>query len=210
MVKTALFLAPHTDDVELGCGATLARYSEEGVDVYAAAFYCGRSTEQQTETNTLQREYESAMNLLGIKSQNLYRYHYPARCFDRHRQEILESMRELKRCLQADIVFVPSSYDFHQDHQVICREALRVWKDTSIWGYELPWNHTVFHAQAFTVLQERHVQAKWEALQEYHSQFKLGRPYFDEDIIRSLARMRGIQCGARWAEAFEVIRCKYS
>ena len=33
-----LVLAPHTDDGELGCGATLARYVKEGSRVSYAAF----------------------------------------------------------------------------------------------------------------------------------------------------------------------------
>ena len=31
--KRVLALSPHTDDVELGCGGTLARWAEEGTDV---------------------------------------------------------------------------------------------------------------------------------------------------------------------------------
>ena len=32
-VRTALVLAPHTDDGEFGCGGTMARLVEQGVDV---------------------------------------------------------------------------------------------------------------------------------------------------------------------------------
>src|SRR5262249_11400292 len=36
--KRALVLAPHTDDGEFGCGGTMARLVEEGVDVRYVAF----------------------------------------------------------------------------------------------------------------------------------------------------------------------------
>jgi LmbE family N-acetylglucosaminyl deacetylase len=33
-----LVLAPHTDDAELGCGGTMARWIDEGASVYTAVF----------------------------------------------------------------------------------------------------------------------------------------------------------------------------
>ena len=36
--KRILILAPHTDDGEFGCGGTISKYIEEGVEVYYAAF----------------------------------------------------------------------------------------------------------------------------------------------------------------------------
>ena len=37
-VKKILVLAPHTDDGEFGCGGTIAKFIEQGLDVYYAAF----------------------------------------------------------------------------------------------------------------------------------------------------------------------------
>jgi len=45
---------------------------------------------------------------------------------------------------------------------------------------------------------------KIEALNCYESQ--RCRAYFDDDFIQSLARTRGVQINASYAEAFEVIR----
>ena len=36
--RTSLVLAPHTDDGEFGCGGTMARLIESGVEVTYAAF----------------------------------------------------------------------------------------------------------------------------------------------------------------------------
>ena len=75
-------------------------------------------------------------------------------------------------------------------------------------GYELPWNHISFDAQAFVTLEERHLDAKWAALQAYTSQFELARPYFSRSFIEGLARVRGTQVKVEIAEAFEVMRIK--
>ena len=36
--KKILIVAPHTDDAEFGCGATISRMVEEGLEVYIATF----------------------------------------------------------------------------------------------------------------------------------------------------------------------------
>ena len=43
-IQTVLILAPHTDDAELGCGGTIARFLEEGKKIYVAAFSTARAS----------------------------------------------------------------------------------------------------------------------------------------------------------------------
>ncbi|MBL6731310.1 MAG: PIG-L family deacetylase, partial [Bacteroidia bacterium] len=43
-IQTVLILAPHTDDAELGCGGTIARFLEEGKKMYVAAFSTARAS----------------------------------------------------------------------------------------------------------------------------------------------------------------------
>jgi LmbE family N-acetylglucosaminyl deacetylase len=107
------------------------------------------------------------------------------------------------------MVFLPSANDLHQDHQVLNAEGLRCFKDMTVWGYELPWNNIGFPAQAFVTLEPCDLQAKWEALQAYKSQFELTRPYFSREFIEGLARVRGVQVKSPYAEAFEVMRLKW-
>ena len=87
-------------------------------------------------------------------------------------------------------------------------EGLRAFKDLSVLGYELPWNHVAFSAQAFFCLEERHLARKWLALSCYRSQLEMGRSYFSEEFILSLARVRGTMVKAPFAEAFEVLRLR--
>ena len=51
---------------------------------------------------------------------------------------------------------------------------------------------------------ERAVDAKVRMVSAYASQRRNGRPYFDADLVRGLARVRGAQIRAPWAEAFAV------
>lgn len=208
--KKVLFLAPHTDDVELGCGATLARVIEEGGDVYIAAFSTARqSLPPNTPSNQLEIEFRSAMDVYGVDSTHLFVYDYEVRKLNFSRQDVLENMIELKNQIDPHWVFLPSGNDLHQDHQVVFNEGLRAFKDRTIWGYELPWNHISFNAQGFIKVELRHIENKWLALQEYKSQIVKKRPYFEKTFIEGVAKMRGVQINETYAEAFEVVRIKF-
>ena len=203
--KQVLVLAPHTDDGELGCGATIAKLIDEGVNVsYAAFSTAAASVPPEFPPDQLAVEVAHATSRLGIPSENLHIYDWEVRKLNYVRQEILEELIKLRDRLKPDLVFLPSSKDIHQDHLTIYHEGLRAFKFSSILGYELIWNNLSFSTDCFVVLEEQHVNRKVEALSMYETQN--GRAYMDPDFIRSLAKVRGTQIGADWAETFEVVR----
>jgi LmbE family N-acetylglucosaminyl deacetylase len=200
--KKVLILAPHTDDGELGCGGSIARFIEEGKEVFYIAF---ASVPKDTEDkDVLKKECEKATTILGISKSNLILLEYPIREFLSYRQEILDDMINFLKQIKPDLVLLPSTFDTHQDHQVIAQEGFRAFKKVTCLGYELPWNNLTFTTQCFVKLEERHLRKKIEAINCYESQ--RDRDYVSEEFIRSLARARGIQIGTTYAEAFEVIR----
>ena len=205
MFSRVLILAPHTDDGELGCGGTIARFIEEGKEVYYAAFSVAeKSVPEGFPKNILEIEVRKAMKILGVSESNLLIYKYEVRTFSYHRQEILEDIISLRKELQPDLVFIPSPNDLHQDHKVIAEEGIRAFKKSTILGYEMPWNNISFNTISFIPLEERHIKKKIDALRCYETQRY--RSYLNEDFIRSLARTRGTQIEVEYAEAFEVIR----
>jgi len=200
-----LVLAPHTDDGELGAGATINYLIEKGKKVVYVAF----STAEQSvppgfPRDTLKTEVRHATKKLGILPENLHILNYEVRKLNYVRQEILEELIRIKNHTQFDMVFMPSLHDIHQDHTTISQEAVRAFKNTTLLGYELIWNNLSFNTQCFVKLEKRHIDAKIEALQEYKSQGI--RNYLSPDFITSLARTRGVQIGCEYAEAFEVVR----
>lgn len=202
--KRVLILAPHTDDGEFGCGATIHKCAHDN-DIYYAAFStCELSVPDTFEKEILKTEVKDATRRLGIKEQNLTLFNYPVRTFNDQRQAILDDLLGLKNQIQPELVFIPCRNDVHQDHQVITNEAIRAFKYASILGYEMPWNNFFFNSSCFVKLQETDIEAKVKALSVYKSQAH--RPYANTDFITSLARVRGVQAGHTYAEAFEVIR----
>jgi N-acetylglucosamine malate deacetylase 1 len=209
-MQRILVLAPHTDDAELGCGGTIARFVEEGRKVFVAAFSTAEeSLPSGMSPDTLKREFLEAMPLLGVPVPQLTVFDFQVRRLGYHRQDVLEKIVVLRREIAPDLVLLPSGHDLHQDHQVVFAEGLRAFKDMSVMGYELPWNHIDFSAQAFFALERRHIEKKWTALKSYRSQLDLERLYFKQEFIEGIARVRGAQVRAEWAEAFEVLRLRW-
>lgn len=203
--KKALILAPHTDDGEFGCGGTIARMIDEGTEVYLAAFSsCEKSVLKKYPSNILVDELKRATKKLGIPSENLFLYDFEVRIFNERRQDVLQTIIDLREKLNPDVVFMPSLDDIHQDHATIAQEGLRAFKFCTLLAYEMPWNNLAFETTAFVFLKEKYIKQKIEALKEYESQSH--RPYSNEEFIRSLARIRGVQINTTYAETFNVVR----
>jgi N-acetylglucosamine malate deacetylase 1 len=203
--KKILVLSPHTDDGELGAGGTIARLCELGADVHYAAFSTAEtSVPAHLPRNILEVEVRHATRELGIREDRLHIYKYEVRKLNYVRQEILEELIRLRAEHGFDLVLMPSMNDIHQDHATVATEGLRAFKTTTILGYELIWNNLKFETIGFVTLQEEHVRRKAAALEQYKSQN--GRPYMSADFVHSLARARGVQIGADYAEAFEIVR----
>lgn len=203
--ENILILAPHTDDGELGAGATINLLTEKGKNVVYAAFSTAeQSVSDDFPKDILKTEVKTATGKLGINPNNLLIYNYEVRKLSYVRQEILEELIRIKNQYSFDTVFIPSLHDIHQDHTTIAQEGVRAFKNCTLLGYELIWNNLTFNTQCFIKLKEKHIQAKINALQEYKSQGK--RNYLSPEFIFALAKARGVQIGCEYAEAFEVIR----
>jgi N-acetylglucosamine malate deacetylase 1 len=200
-----LVLAPHTDDGEFGCGGTIARLIDEGKEVYYVAFsICEESVPEGFPKNILEIEVKKATHELGISLGNLFINKFPVRNFASHRQDILENLIVLRDSIKPDLVFMPSSFDVHQDHVIIFQEGRRAFKNTSILGYEFMWNNFSFNSTAFSILSEENILKKIKSIDKYESQKK--RFYATEEMVKGSASFRGLQISKKYAEAFEVIR----
>jgi LmbE family N-acetylglucosaminyl deacetylase len=205
MFKKVLVLSPHTDDGELGCGGSIAKLTDEKKEVvYVALSCCEKSVPREYPPDILKNEVRKATSVLGIKKEKLLLYDFEVRDFPEHRQKILDTLLEIRNETKPDIVFTPSSFDTHQDHQTVRQETLRAFKKSTILGYEQPWNNITFNTLSFIPLEEKHIKRKISALKCYETQ--RDRKYLSEDFIKGLAQTRGTQIEERYAEAFEVIR----
>lgn len=199
-MKGALVLSPHTDDAELGAGATIHRLVHSGWDVRIAAFSTGNS-----DTGSTVDEFNAAMAQLGVTHCGVG--DFPARNYRQHRQAILDLLISMRDGIRPKLVLFPALSDIHQDHETIAAEAMRAFKGTgtTLLGYELPANTLrAWEGRVFMPVDEVDVYAKLAAIECYESQ--ADRPYVARDFLLSLAMVRGLQIRTKFAEAFEVVR----
>lgn len=190
-----LALSPHTDDAELGAGGTLAKLKENGSQITIFGFSAPKEVNKT--------EFESSVEILGPENTEIF--NFETRRFPSDRQEILQLLYDYNQERKPDLVLTPSTGDLHQDHQVVTEEAMRAFKQSTILGYELPWNNIHFDQNGFVELNRNHVEQKLEMLRQYESQIDR-RNYFEEDYLEGLVRTRGVQIESEYAEGFEVIR----
>ena len=180
-------LSPHTDDAELGCGATISKLIELGHKVEIIYFsYCSNKG--------LINEAQLASRELGIHDYSILEF--KVRQFPKQRQEILQFLFDLNKKVDIDMVFSPTLSDLHQDHQVITNECMRAFRSCTILGYELPWNNIQFTTNCFFSLEERHVDNKIKALNCYNSQKH--NYYFKSSFFLSVLNTRGTQMGTKY------------
>lgn len=202
--KNALILCAHADD-ELGCAGAIIRMVEAGYDVrYLALSYCAESVPPPFPPNALIEECRACTEELGISSDKVEILNFPVRHFPVYRQEILQQLIDRRNKFSPDVVFLPSSFDTHQDHQVVYQEGFRAYKFSTILGYELPQNTISFQSSVFISLSAASLSRKIKALNLYRSQ--QSRIYTSREFIESLAKVRGMQCNTEFAESFELVR----
>jgi len=195
-----LFVGPHPDDVELGCGGTISRWKNSADIMVVVLSPCN----DEPKNHNILNEAKTACNTLGVN--NLLLETLPRRTFHNDRQKIREILIRVKDDFEPTMVFCPSLHDTHQDHSVAAEETLRLFKDVGLACYESPRSSMNFTPNMYVSLSDADVKRKIDALGSYKSQFD--RFYFKANVVQAFLEMRGCQCRTRYAEAFEVMRIK--
>lgn len=194
--KNVLALSPHTDDIEVGAGGTIAKLVDSGSDVTVLIF--------SSPAPVLEKEWKTALRALGVEKYEVLGF--KDRCFSYSRQEILDYLYKYEQENSVDLVFTPSTTDYHQDHQTVTTEAIRTFKNSTILGYVIPRNNLVLREDCYIALDEAHVNTKIKAQMCYDSQIRLRQDRFNEEYIRAKLLTKGPNIGVKYAEGFELIK----
>ena len=143
--STILVLAPHTDDGEIGCGATLSKLLDLNCKIYYLAFCtCDSNLPDGFPNGTLEAELREATKVLSIPKENVIVKDFQVRCLSYERQAVLDILVALNKEISPDVVFAPTLEDLHQDHSTVTQEAIRAFKTKTLLCYEMPWNNFSF------------------------------------------------------------------
>jgi LmbE family N-acetylglucosaminyl deacetylase len=207
--KTILAISPHTDDVELSCGGSVAELTAHGCRVYYVALSDCQDTlvDSRFPFDTLAKECKSALKILGVKHKDISIFQHKNKFYCEEPRKIFETLEKLRDAIKPDLVFIPDVNQTHQDHKVVAEQAISVFRrKTSILSYEQPWNDLRFTPNYFIKLSDKSLSLKMKSIKEYKTQAAFKRGYLTREFICGLAATRGTQIDAQYAEGFKVVK----
>lgn len=198
--KKVCFIGAHPDDIELGCGALIARIAGKA-DIRCVTF---SDNQKNPLLRQLVGEHYASMETLGVPRERVDLLDFETRRFQEHRQDILEVMVGILREDDPDIVFVHSKSDVHQDHGVLTQEALRAFRGRTVLGFDVIRSSYGFFPDFLVGVDEADVQKKLDALACYKTY--AGKYYFAPEVTRATLIRNGAICERPYAEGFDILR----
>jgi LmbE family N-acetylglucosaminyl deacetylase len=196
-----LLLGSHCDDITVGAGGSLLELCRAypGVTVTALVLTGGGSLREEEERAALAAFCPGARLEMAVL--DLPDGRVPTRW-----ERAKGALEELRGLGEPDLIFAPSPHDAHQDHRTLATLVPTVFRDHLTLGYEiLKWEGDLTQPSVFLPLAEPVLREKITKLHEHYGSQR-DRSWFDAEAFGGLARIRGVQCHARYAEAFHVAK----
>lgn len=195
-VRRLLCVGAHSDDIEIGCGATVLRLLRELPNLKITwAVFCAagkRGDEARAACETLTGRHDVNLRLLEFRDA-----HLPGDWMN------VKAAVGALRDSEPDLIFSHRLDDRHQDHRLLAEFTGQTFRDHTILGYEIPkYDGDLGQPNVFVPCSECDLKRKCRACDVFKSQ--QSKQWFDDDTFRGLARIRGIECNSptRFAEAF--------
>jgi LmbE family N-acetylglucosaminyl deacetylase len=194
-----LLLGAHCDDLAIGAGGallTLCR-ARPGLRVTALVLTgggTGREAEERTALADFCPKAELSVRVLDLPDGRV-----PA-----HWERAKLALEELRGGCDPDLILGPAAHDHHQDHRALAKLVPTAFRDHLVLGYEiLKWDGDLVQPQAYLPLPAEVLAEKIDLLTAHYPS-QAGRSWFDAETFTGQARIRGVQCHARYAEAFHL------
>ncbi|MFD8569349.1 PIG-L deacetylase family protein [Streptomyces sp. NPDC059639] len=191
----------HCDDIAIGAGGTLLALcrARPGLRVDALVLSGGGTDREQEERAALAAFCPGADLRLTVDKM-------PDGRFPAHWEDAKAAVEELRERSEPDLVLAPRTDDAHQDHRGLAQLMTTAFRDHLVLGYEIvKWDGDLGRPSAYQPLSPETAEQKVALLQEHYPSQR-HRPWYDREAFLGLARIRGIECHARYAEAFAVTK----
>jgi LmbE family N-acetylglucosaminyl deacetylase len=194
-MKRVLALAPHPDDMEIGCAGTLAAYAARGAEIH---LFVATAGDVGGDADVRMREQEASAKLLGIR--RVFWGGFPDTHLPDHANALLARLEEVMREVDPDLVLVNHCLDTHQDHRTMGYVP-------NVLAYETPSSES-FQPTVFMDIQDT-LEMKLKALEAHASQIDQTHVRLSiVDIALATAHFRGVQGKLSCAEAFMPVRIR--
>jgi LmbE family N-acetylglucosaminyl deacetylase len=191
-----LCLGAHSDDIEIGCGGTLLHLlAGQRASVDWAVF-------SASGTRATEARRGAARFLRGAVRSRVVLHAYRDGFFPAEWERIKESFETLRSEVEPDMVFTHFRDDRHQDHRVLADLTWNTFRNHQILEYEIPkWDGDLGRPNIYVPLTTAEAKRKVRALMAVFASQRSKR-WFTASTFEALLRLRGVECGAEWAEAF--------
>jgi LmbE family N-acetylglucosaminyl deacetylase len=194
-----LCVGAHADDIEIGAGGLVLSLVASGATAHVDWWVLSAPGPRAAEATSSAEAF-----LAGAPSRRVEVGAFEDAQFPSQRSEIRAWLSERRAEADPDLVLVHRRDDAHQDHRVLGELAWTLFRDHLILEYEIPkWDGDTGRPNAYAAIGAATLERKI-ALLMTHFGSQRAKDWFDPEIFRSLARLRGMECRAdeRYAEAF--------
>jgi LmbE family N-acetylglucosaminyl deacetylase len=196
---SVLCLGAHSDDIEIGAGATLLSLVDRGVrlDVHWCVLSGGVEREREARASAADFLAHAANARVEVMA-------FRDGFFPEQGEQIKSWFETLKGRVDPDVILTHRRDDAHQDHRELSRLAWNTFRDHCILEYEIPkWDGDMGQPNLYMPVSAGALQRKIDLLIS-HFGTQRSRQWFDAETFLGLARLRGMECRApeRYAEAF--------
>jgi LmbE family N-acetylglucosaminyl deacetylase len=203
---SVLCIGAHSDDIEIGAGATILGWIEKGIqlDVHWAVLSAAgaRSEEAQASALSFLVNAHSAEIDLADFQDGFFPYQGAA---------IKAWFEQLRRRTSPDVILCHWHNDAHQDHRQVSALTWNTFRDHPILEYEIPkWDGDIGRPNVYVPVSRELMARKTELLQR-HFGSQRSKDWFEPETYLSLARLRGVECRASegFAEAFHARKLSF-
>ncbi len=194
-----LCIGAHCDDVEIGCGGTLASLRRARPDLHVTIAVFTSDPARAAESRA------ALADLLGPGSEpRVEIYAFRDGYFPAEWSAIKDRVEALRRMVEPQLVLTHYQHDRHQDHRTLSELTWNAFRNHCVLEYEIPkYDGDLSAPNVFVPLAPQVVNHKVDVLLRSFSS-QACKPWFTADTFRALMRLRGIECQAPsgYAEAF--------
>jgi len=167
-----LAVAPHPDDVELGCGGSLAKYSQQGHEVFSLILTLGELGKGDPIVRI--KESQNGGEVLGIKELSFARLTVTEISLTTITHHNIEIIEKAVRKINPTRVFICSPNDSHQVHAITSKCTLIACRKVpQLLYYQTP-STMIFNPVYFediTDFLDIKIQAFKAHVSQYHSKY---------------------------------------
>lgn len=213
-----LVFAPHNDDEVLGVGGTIAKYVEQGDEVFICEVTSGKD---QKRLENIKNEALLAHEILGVK--DTYFLDLPVvGLADIPTKDLNSGILKIVNEVKPNIAYIPHKGDMHIDHKLVAESAMVALRPVNnpelekILSYETlsetEWNipsaDNIFVPNVWSDISNT-INKKIDAMKCYKSQlYDFPHPR-SLKAIEALSNYRGSTINVQNAESFMLIRSKF-